>query len=148
MGGEKIVLCERVCTLGRGEANAIQVNDSQLASVSRVHCIFEHKGDGWHIRDNSSTNGTWRRLSCILEPSDPIPLCHGVSIQAGAHEFLVEEATMRQSWFPSTASSSFDELCAQEQRSSARHGLVEAPHAPAVPASSLATSDLKLGPGG
>eukprot|EP00435_Cladocopium_sp_Y103_P007676 s3969_g2.t1 len=39
--GEKIVLLDRVCTLGRGEGNTIQVTDSQLASVSRVHCIFE-----------------------------------------------------------------------------------------------------------
>jgi len=113
--GEKLMLSERVCTLGRGEGNAIQVNDSQLASVSRVHCIFEYRGNWWHIRDNGSTNGTWRRLSCILQPSDPIPLHQGVSIQAGAHEFFVEEATMRRSWFPSTASQSFEELCEQER---------------------------------
>merc|ERR1739841_112827 len=113
--GEKNVLCERVSTLGRTEANTIQVSDSTMASVSRVHCIFENKGNCWYIRDNGSTNGTWRRLSCILEPSEPIPLCQGVSIQAGAHEFLVEEATLRQPWFPSMASSVFDEMCAQER---------------------------------
>jgi len=113
--GEKLVLTERVCTLGRGEGNTIQVNDSQLASVSRVHCIFEYRGNSWHIRDNGSTNGTWRRLSCILEPSEPIPLCQGVSIQAGAHEFFVEEATMNQSWFPSAALVTLEELCEQER---------------------------------
>lgn len=112
--GEKIVLCERVCTLGRGEGNTIQVNDSQLASVSRLHCIFECSGNRWHMRDNGSTNGTWRRLSCILEPSEPIPLHSGVSIQAGVHEFLVEEAEMRHWWVPSTAFASFEELCEQE----------------------------------
>mmetsp|Transcript_21655 Transcript_21655/g.40168 ORF Transcript_21655/g.40168 Transcript_21655/m.40168 type:complete len:1046 (+) Transcript_21655:40-3177(+) len=112
--GEKIVLCDRVCTLGRGEGNTIQVNDSQLASVSRLHCIFECSGNRWHMRDNGSTNGTWRRLSCILEPSEPIPLHSGVSIQAGVHEFLVEEAEMRRWWVPSTAFASFEELCEQE----------------------------------
>jgi len=106
---------------GPREGNTIQVNDSQLASVSRVHCIFEYSGDRWHMRDNGSTNGTWRRLSCILEPSEPIPLHHGVSIQAGVHEFLVEEATMRQSFFPPTAFASFKELCDLESCEQERH---------------------------
>merc|ERR1712137_991187 len=114
--GEKLVLCERVCTLGRGEGNTIQVSDSQLASVSRVHCIFEFSGNRWHMRDNGSTNGTWRRLSCVLEPSEPIPLTDGVSIQAGVHEFLVEEAVMRHWWIPSAAQASFEELYEQERR--------------------------------
>jgi len=114
--GEKLVLCERVCTLGRGEGNTIQVSDSQLASVSRVHCIFEYSGNRWHMRDNGSTNGTWRRLSCVLEPSQPIPISDGMSIQAGVHEFLVEEADMKHWWIPSAAFSSFEELCEQERR--------------------------------
>mmetsp|Transcript_95289 Transcript_95289/g.188858 ORF Transcript_95289/g.188858 Transcript_95289/m.188858 type:complete len:986 (+) Transcript_95289:82-3039(+) len=101
--GEKLVLCEKVCTLGRGEGNTIQVSDSQLASVSRVHCIFENSGSRWHMRDNGSTNGTWRRLSCVLEPSDLIPVSDGMSIQAGVHEFLVEEADMEHCWIPSAA---------------------------------------------
>mmetsp|Transcript_39638 Transcript_39638/g.93381 ORF Transcript_39638/g.93381 Transcript_39638/m.93381 type:complete len:997 (+) Transcript_39638:31-3021(+) len=111
--GEKLVLSERICTLGRGEGNTIQVNDSQLVSVSRVHCIFEYRGNRWHMRDNSSTNGTWKRLSCVLEPSDPIPLHGGLSIQAGVHEFLVEEAEMRNWWLPSLSVTSFDELCVE-----------------------------------
>mmetsp|Transcript_45205 Transcript_45205/g.104789 ORF Transcript_45205/g.104789 Transcript_45205/m.104789 type:complete len:937 (-) Transcript_45205:51-2861(-) len=112
--GEKLVLSERICTLGRGEGNTIQVNDSQLVSVSRVHCIFEYRGDRWHMRDNSSTNGTWKRLSCVLEPSDPVPLHGGISIQAGVHEFLVEEAEMRDWWVPSMSVTSFDELCVEQ----------------------------------
>jgi len=107
--GEKMVLNERVCTLGRGEGNTIQVSDSQLASVSRVHCIFEYSGNRWHMRDNGSTNGTWRRLSCVLEPSEPILLSDGVSIQAGVHEFLVEEMEMRYWWAPTVAQASFEE---------------------------------------
>jgi len=101
--GEKLVLCERVCTLGRGEGNTIQVSDTQLTSVSRVHCIFEYTGNRWRIRDNGSTNGTWRRLSCVLEPSLPIPITSGVSIQAGVHDFFVEEAEMPTWWIPSLA---------------------------------------------
>lgn len=113
--GEKLVLYERVCTLGRGDGNTIQVSDSQLASVSRVHCIFEYSGNRWHMRDNGSTNGTWRRLSCVLEPSLPTPLGSGVAIQAGVHEFLVEEAEMRHPWIPSVGSASFASLCEQER---------------------------------
>lgn len=99
--GEKIVLCERVCTLGRGEGNTIQVTDSQLTSVSRVHCIFEFSGNRWRMRDNSSTNGTWRRLSCVLEPSEAVPVHGPMSIQAGTHEFFVKPAEMRQCLIPS-----------------------------------------------
>eukprot|EP00927_Polykrikos_kofoidii_P024509 TRINITY_DN22280_c0_g1_i1.p1 TRINITY_DN22280_c0_g1~~TRINITY_DN22280_c0_g1_i1.p1 ORF type:complete len:951 (-),score=145.51 TRINITY_DN22280_c0_g1_i1:96-2948(-) len=114
--GEKLVLDERVCTLGRGETNSIQVTDSQLASVSRVHCIFEYSGDRWEMRDNGSTNGTWRRLSCVLEPSSAILLTGGISIQAGLHEFHVEEAEMRHWWLPCAARASFEELIEQESR--------------------------------
>merc|ERR1711879_213324 len=114
--GEKLVLNERVCTLGRGEGNTIQVSDSQLASVSRVHCIFEYSGNRWHMRDNGPTNATWRRLSCVLEPSEPIPLSDGVSIQAGVHEFAVEEVEMRQWWIPSAAHACLEDLYEQERR--------------------------------
>jgi len=114
--GEKLVLCEKVCTLGRGEGNTIQVSDSQLASVSRVHCIFEFIGDRWHIRDNGSTNGTWRRLSCVLEPSAPVPVDGVMSIQAGTHEFYAKEAEMRQKFIPSLVVSALEDLCEQERR--------------------------------
>lgn len=118
--GEKLVLCDRVCTLGRGEGNSIQVSDPQLASVSRVHCIFEFIGNRWHMRDNGSTNGTWRRLSCVLQPSNPVPLDGQVSIQAGMHEFFVEEATLKRPLIPSTAIAALEEMCEQEDRRQAK----------------------------
>merc|ERR1712194_116344 len=129
--GEKLVLPDRVCTLGRGEGNTIQVRDSQLASVSRVHCIFEFSDGRWHMRDNGSTNGTWRRLSCVLEPSALLPLSDGISIQAGVHEFLVEEAVMRDWWVPSSAHASFEELLEEEaqQRKQAKQALFPTPEA-------------------
>lgn len=108
--GEKIVLFDRVCTLGRGEGNTIQVTDSQLASVSRVHCIFEFSGNRWQMRDNSSTNGTWRRLSCVLEPSEPVPVTGSMSIQAGTHEFFVKPAEMRQCLIPSPGRAVLEEM--------------------------------------
>eukprot|EP00931_Biecheleriopsis_adriatica_P079020 TRINITY_DN52438_c0_g1_i1.p1 TRINITY_DN52438_c0_g1~~TRINITY_DN52438_c0_g1_i1.p1 ORF type:complete len:897 (+),score=171.46 TRINITY_DN52438_c0_g1_i1:79-2769(+) len=114
--GEKLVLCERVCTLGRGEGNTIQVTDSQLASVSRVHCIFEFIGNRWHMRDNGSTNGTWRRLSCVLEPSKLLPVTGVMSVQAGTHEFIVKEAEMRQRFIPSPAVAALEDLCKEEVR--------------------------------
>jgi pSer/pThr/pTyr-binding forkhead associated (FHA) protein len=88
--GERITVTSPVCTLGRADGNGVQVNDSQLASVSRIHCTFQYCGDRWYLHDNKSTNGTWRRLSCVLEPSVPVPLDHGVAIQAGTHQFEVE----------------------------------------------------------
>jgi len=91
--GERITVTTPVCTLGRADGNGVQVNDSQLASVSRVHCTFQFLGDRWYLHDNKSTNGTWRRLSCVLEPSLPVPLDHGVAIQAGTHQFEVEVFT-------------------------------------------------------
>lgn len=147
--GEKLVLCERVCTLGRGEGNTIQVSDSQLASVSRVHCIFEYSGDRWHMRDNGSTNGTWRRFSCVLEPSMPVLLSDGDSIQAGVHEFVVEEAEMRQWWIPSSAQSCFDTLCDQERRELQQQRPqnpqlpIRLPPTPVMPAPSEAEHDAR-----
>jgi len=91
--GERITVTTPVCTLGRADGNGVQVNDSQLASVSRVHCTFQFLGDRWYLHDNKSTNGTWRRLSCVLESSLPVPLDHGVAIQAGTHQFEVEVFT-------------------------------------------------------
>lgn len=124
--GEKLVLCERVCTLGRGEGNTIQVSDSHLASVSRVHCIFEYVGNRWYMRDNGSTNGTWRRLSCVLEPSEPVPLADGVSIQAGVHEFIVEEVEMRTWWTPSAATAALGDMCEQEEHREQTAGIPDA----------------------
>jgi pSer/pThr/pTyr-binding forkhead associated (FHA) protein len=111
--GEKVVLWDRLCTLGRGEQNTIQVSDANLANVSRVHCIFEYVGRRWRIRDNKSTNGTWRRLSCILQPSAAVPLVGGETILAGTHEFKVEEvkAQTGQHCLPSVAATTLAEMC-------------------------------------
>jgi len=104
--GEKVSLWDRVSTLGRCASNTVQVHDPSIANVSRVHCVFEYKGNRWHIRDNKSTNGTWKRLSCILEPSKPLPLLGGEVIMAGSHEFKVEALNTPQcvSRFPSVVS--------------------------------------------
>lgn len=111
--GEKIVLWDRVCTLGRGEQNTIQVSDANIANVSRVHCIFEYVGKRWRIRDNKSTNGTWRRLSCILQPSEPMPLVGGEIILAGTHEIKVEEVNTRpgRRCLPCVATIALAEMC-------------------------------------
>jgi pSer/pThr/pTyr-binding forkhead associated (FHA) protein len=114
--GERVTLCERRCTLGRGEASTIQVSDPTIANVSRIHCVFEYIGNRWHIRDNGSTNGTWRRLSCVLEPSKPMPLKSGMSILAGVHEFRVQEAEMGQWWMHSAAATLLTEMSVHRQK--------------------------------
>jgi pSer/pThr/pTyr-binding forkhead associated (FHA) protein len=117
--GEKVVLWDRLCTLGRGEQNTIQVSDANIANVSRVHCIFEYVGRRWRIRDNKSTNGTWRRLSCILQPSTAVPLVGGETILAGTHEIKVEEVKARsgQRCLPSVASTILDQMCRESVES-------------------------------
>jgi pSer/pThr/pTyr-binding forkhead associated (FHA) protein len=110
--GEKVVMWDRVGSLGRCASNTVQVHDPSIANVSRVHCIFEYIGDRWQIRDNKSTNGTWRRLSCILEPSSPLPLNGGEVIMAGGHEFKVEVLKLPagNTGLPYVASEALDEI--------------------------------------
>ena len=88
---------------------SLQISDPMLANVSRTHCIIQNDGKGAWLVDNSSTNGTWRRLSCaarlvhgfgargakVLEPSEPLELKSGDCVLAGVHEFRVEEAVAR-----------------------------------------------------
>ncbi|CAE8593718.1 unnamed protein product, partial [Polarella glacialis] len=108
--GERVMVTDKVCTVGRGESSTIQVSDPMLANVSRTHCIFEYVGNRWQVSDNKSTNGTWRRLSCVLEPSEPVNLSTGVSFLAGVHEMQVEEAEMTRWWIPSSASAVLKDL--------------------------------------
>jgi pSer/pThr/pTyr-binding forkhead associated (FHA) protein len=112
--GERLVIYEKVATIGRGESSSIQVNDPQVSNISRIHCILDYVGDRWHIRDNDSTNGTWRRLSCVLQPSVLSPLSRGASFLAGTHEFQVEEAELPCAWTPSLTSEVLQECCGQE----------------------------------
>jgi pSer/pThr/pTyr-binding forkhead associated (FHA) protein len=108
--GERLLVTDRVCTVGRGENSTIQMSDPMLANVSRLHCIFEYIGNGWKISDNKSTNGTWRRLSCVLDPSEPRNLVTGMSLLAGVHELQVEEAKMGLHPMPSAANVILREL--------------------------------------
>jgi pSer/pThr/pTyr-binding forkhead associated (FHA) protein len=108
--GEKLVLTKRVSTMGRSDAATVQISDAVLTNISRVHCVFECIGGRWHLRDSSSTNGTWRRLSCVLQPSALKPLSPGMSVLAGAHEFLVEEAELTHWWMPSAACGVLEEM--------------------------------------
>eukprot|EP00930_Biecheleria_cincta_P042068 TRINITY_DN28935_c0_g1_i1.p1 TRINITY_DN28935_c0_g1~~TRINITY_DN28935_c0_g1_i1.p1 ORF type:complete len:878 (+),score=139.20 TRINITY_DN28935_c0_g1_i1:95-2728(+) len=106
--GERVLVTDRVCNFGRCNTCTIQVSDPTLPNVSRKHCIFEHAGSGWVVKDNKSTNGTWKRLSCVLEPSTPVDLRPGISFMAGVHELKVEEAELPRWWIPSTASAMLD----------------------------------------
>lgn len=108
--GERVLVTDRVCTFGRCNTCTVQVSDPTLPNVSRKHCLFEQEGSSWVVKDNKSTNGTWRRLSCILEPSAPVDLTTGVSLMAGIHELKVEEAELPRWWIPSTAGSLLESL--------------------------------------
>ena len=54
-------------------------SEAQIFPLAKLLRFF---GNRWQMRDNSSTNGTWRRLSCVLEPSEPIRVTGAMSIQA------------------------------------------------------------------
>lgn len=101
--GQRISVTEKVCTIGRADSCTIQISDPMLANVSRTHCMIRNDGHSTKIMDNNSTNGTWKRLSCVLEPSQPQELRDGACLLAGVHEFRVEEAEMSRDWIPSVA---------------------------------------------
>jgi len=52
---DEFTLREPQTRLGREEDNDVQL---LVAGVSRYHCIFEHDGFEWRVRDLGSTNGT------------------------------------------------------------------------------------------
>lgn len=101
--GENVIITDRRCVIGRSEACAIQVANSNgvANNISREHLSFELVGGRWHISDAGSTNGTWKRLSCVLEPSGLVPLQPGLVFTAGLHEFRVEHALAESWWLES-----------------------------------------------
>eukprot|EP00927_Polykrikos_kofoidii_P046482 TRINITY_DN40710_c0_g1_i1.p1 TRINITY_DN40710_c0_g1~~TRINITY_DN40710_c0_g1_i1.p1 ORF type:complete len:923 (-),score=125.15 TRINITY_DN40710_c0_g1_i1:109-2826(-) len=120
--GEKIIVNTPVATLGRSADSTIHIGDSAFANVSRTHCVFRHKNGRWTLRDSNSTNGTWRRTSCILEPSRPTPLETGDRVLAGVHEFtVVEQATMTYWCAQSAGVSALHALFQETCRGSLRH---------------------------
>lgn len=113
--GERLLITDRLCTIGRGENCTVQLSDQSLANVSRVHCSFRCSGNRWWLCDEGSTNGTWRRLSCALEPSQPCDIESGETILAGVQEMKIEEADLDQWVIPSPASAVLTELCETER---------------------------------
>ncbi|CAJ1409936.1 unnamed protein product [Effrenium voratum] len=113
--GERMMLTNRLCTIGRGENCTVQLSDASLANVSRVHCSFRSCGGRWWLCDEGSTNGTWRRLSCALEPSEPCDINSGETLLAGVQELQVEEAELKRWWIPSPGTSVLSELCKSDR---------------------------------
>jgi hypothetical protein len=50
--------------LGRASTCDVIIRD---ASISKTHAVIEPAGDGWHLRDNRSRNGTWRNGQRLKE---------------------------------------------------------------------------------
>mmetsp|Transcript_30855 Transcript_30855/g.71272 ORF Transcript_30855/g.71272 Transcript_30855/m.71272 type:complete len:927 (+) Transcript_30855:67-2847(+) len=114
--GERVMITDRMCTIGRGDACTIQLSDPTLANVSRVHCSFRLSGGRWWLCDEGSTNGTWSRLSCALEPSTPQDIEVGETILAGVQELKVEEAELSRWCIPSPVSFILAEMVSSERR--------------------------------
>jgi hypothetical protein len=70
-------------TIGRAKTNDIVLRDIE---VSKVHAFFEEGEDGWTVRDNNSTNGTYHNGIRIqsdqkikLRSSDTLKIGPGLS---------------------------------------------------------------------
>lgn len=113
--GQKLTLTERVSTLGRSDQSTLQITDPMLANVSRTHCSFQYRGNRWHLSDNGSTNGTWMRFSCVLEPSAPAHVDPNTSVLAGMHEFIAEEVDLASWWLPCVACDVLSDLVLQDR---------------------------------
>lgn len=80
MGGHPF---EHFITAGRAGNNDIILQDIE---VSKVHAFFEERPEGWCVRDNSSTNGTYHNGDRIpadaqtkLRSSDTLKIGPGLS---------------------------------------------------------------------
>jgi serine phosphatase RsbU (regulator of sigma subunit) len=74
--------------LGRSKSNAI--SHSEDAGLSRNHLVFEHRADGWAVRDLKSKNGT-RVNGTPLGEDESRKLKHGDRVTAG--HMLLEYVT-------------------------------------------------------
>ena len=76
--------------LGRDWQCRIVLNDPQC---SRVHAEVYHDEDGWWLRDNKSSNGTYVNGQSV----DQARLMEGTEVRIGACAFVFSESTHRKS---------------------------------------------------
>jgi adenylate cyclase len=76
--GQQAIDLRPVNSLGRHPNNSIQLLDK---IVSKEHCIIEHRGDHWVLRDLGSLNGTFVNAERVRGEA---PLKHGDEISLGA----------------------------------------------------------------
>ena len=99
---QQVSLLNRVFSVGRGafekETPMILGRSDKVAdivvpddSVSKRHCLFERKPDGWTITDCGSTNGTMIG-EIELAPNKPFVLKGGESLTMGNFSFLFHTA--------------------------------------------------------
>ncbi|GAA3057380.1 FHA domain-containing protein [Kitasatospora albolonga] len=78
VGGRRVVLDPaRSYSVGRDPAADLRIDD---ARVSWRHATIGHQGDGWHLTDHGSTNGTYHRN----ERTGRIPLRPGTEVRLGS----------------------------------------------------------------
>ncbi len=59
--------------------------------VSRVHATFVKGDDGWYVKDEGSSNGTFVN-SVRVEPGAPRKLCEGDLVSLGFMSFVFKTA--------------------------------------------------------
>jgi pSer/pThr/pTyr-binding forkhead associated (FHA) protein len=72
-------------TIGRTNTNDIIID---LPQVSRLHARLARRGDGWVLKDNNSSNGTWLASTRI----DEAPLQGGDTFQIGTAQLILKHA--------------------------------------------------------
>src|SRR6187399_666169 len=83
--GQQAIELRPVNSLGRHPNNSIQLLDK---IVSKEHCIIEHRGDHYVLRDLGSLNGTFINNERVRGEA---PLKHGDEISLGSTRGRFEE---------------------------------------------------------
>lgn len=99
LAGRTFELEEGSLTLGRGEGCSVRFDPASERVMSKHHCVIERTGEGFAIRDNQSTNGTFhngqRVESAILKDGDDLQFGrNGIKARVSVHPSAADTAEM------------------------------------------------------
>ena len=65
--GSRFPLLQGVTRIGRAPENDVVLDGSDAGVVSLHHCEISRDGEGFHVHDKGSTNGTWVNCERITD---------------------------------------------------------------------------------